>query len=162
LPETPHSLQSDAMGQSDRRLPLKDEDAEPTREATVEEVLVALSTFFEAGYAGDVQAAEAVCVAGCAEASKAPKLRGLVSDSEELPFDVYADEKAALAVSSAVDHADEPNEPAEYLVFFLKKGETGKWLVADIDDEDYEGAEKEIESFLELSNDGRLLTQGPR
>lgn len=143
----------EAEQRQDRTFSENEED-----KSTVARVFVSLNTYFEAGLTGDVETAATVCVPGSFIANQAGELRQLVSDSEELPFDIYADDRTALAVSSEVGLTDKPRQPTVYLVITLQKGEAGDWLISDIDGEDFDGAVDEIDRFLEKSNNGRLIT----
>jgi len=88
-------------------------------------------------------------------------LTELVTGSNEVPFDVYANQQRALAASHLIGVEGQPTRgPHEgYLIFELEKDDSGKWSIQDIDIGDYEDSAKDIDRFLNRTPDAHLLSE---
>lgn len=117
-----------------------------------------LDTLLAASSSGDESVASPVVVEYSGVAADAVELHKVVSSSDELRVDVYADSTNALAVSEPVSLKGDSRQATGYLVFTLVQ-QNGDWLASDIDFETLETGRDEIERFLQRHPDAKLLTQ---
>ena len=89
------------------------------------------------------------------------QLTQIVTESDEIIFDVYADQEHALAASHVIGIEGQPSSGPSvgYLIFELNKDESGRWSMQDIDFGDYEDSASDVDRFLGKRPNAKLLTE---
>jgi len=123
----------------------------------VEGVLDSIDKYLGAGFAGDVEAAQAVSKPGTDVAEDAQGFRDVTSAFPDLPLDVYGGGKVALAVSWLVEVQEPSGSEEGYILFWLEQDESGTWIIFDNDFRIQSSAELWIDKFLE-TYEAELLT----